>query len=113
MKIEITPELLAELKEKARKITQNEWPPDYPLPNEFEYISFANPAVTLALITKIEQLEKEADLLAEQASMMCDCIENCDECRLFFDCGCNGLNIKEVWRNVAKDAIKDNEQADK
>lgn len=94
------------------------------------YIAAANPAVVLALIEKIKRLEEdfdaaarsaadesvkavkleeEADWLAQQASLMCDCIENCDECRLFSECGCNGANSKEIWRKAAQEAISQEE----
>lgn len=89
MQIEITPELLADLKDKAKKATQGEWKAsqtkriyggtdwkstpvvetedDYLLymellensANDAEYIAAANPAVMLALIARIEELENE------------------------------------------------------
>lgn len=59
-----------------------------------------------------ENLKKEVDWLAQQASLLCDCIENCDECRLFLDCGCGGENSKEIWRKAAQEArIKDDANA--
>lgn len=74
------------------------------IPNNAAFIATANPKAILELIEAYERLEEEADWLAQQASLMCDCIENCDECRLFLDCGCNGQNSKEIWRKTARDA---------
>ncbi len=97
-----------------------------------EYIAAANTTVALALIEKIERLEEdfeaaarsaadesvkavrleeEADWLAKQASLMCDCIENCDECRLFLECGCDGENSKESWRESARKAVSEADNA--
>lgn len=60
---------------------------------------------TFEVLAKVfERLEKEADWLAEQASLMCDCIENCDECRLFLDC--QGRGGKEIWREAARKAVE-------
>lgn len=53
---------------------------------------------------KNKELEQEADWLAEQASLICNCIENCDECRLFLDC--QGRDDKEAWREAARKSVK-------
>lgn len=160
-KIEITPELLADLKARAGKATPGPWVEfglesgngnsSYTVGTEkpgldicrlnsqlycknclcnAAYIAAASPAVVLALIEEIERLEEdfdaaarsaadesvkavkleeEAEWLAKQASLMCDCIENCDECRLFSECGCNGQNSKEIWRKAAQEAISQEE----
>lgn len=102
MQIEITPELLAGLKEKAKNINPDQWKILYPkdtsgwgfcvynpkrsetiarikgsgtviknkyigprkiAENNAEYIAAANPAVMLAMIAKIERLEKEVNHL--------------------------------------------------
>ena len=132
-KIELTPALLSDLKEKAEKALPNhqivyqDGEERYILSS---FIAATNPAVVLALIEKIERLEEdfeaaarsaadesvkavkleeEADWLAKQASLMCDCIENCDECRLFSECGCNGQNSQEIWRKAAREAISQEE----
>lgn len=88
MQVEITPELLADLKEKAEKATQGLWQVFLPKQTDgygtciasedgnillsmrgksgnarkynSEYIAAANPAVMLALIARIEELEKQA-----------------------------------------------------
>lgn len=98
MKIEITPELLVDLKDKAKGIKQGLWVfqkdgSDYYPEHQFfttptrdhlgsdggnvtfntadndffnvmDYITAANPAVMLALIAKIEQLENENTALS-------------------------------------------------
>lgn len=97
--IKITPELLAELKDKAEKATPAwlgtggyEIYYDKPMTrilatqcvvgyaeknDDAEYIAAANPQVVLALIAKIESLEKEADWLAAMLGNGEDCVADC------------------------------------
>lgn len=58
----------------------------------------------------IAKLEKMVNWLAKQASLICDCIENCDECRLFLECGCDGQNSKKIWLKAAKKAVEEKER---
>ena len=93
-KIEITPELLADLKVKAGKATQGKWVGYYSdkgstehingavnnedghillvnkpnCENNTKYIAAANPTVILALIEHIERLEEDFDAAARSAA---------------------------------------------
>lgn len=96
MEIEITPELLADLKDKAEKATPGPWikdtvfpssvitgNPDLIIGNQAEhnnifssalkcnadYIAAANPAVMLALIAKIEELQTDNQYLNDWAEI--------------------------------------------
>lgn len=149
MQIEITPKLLADLKEKAKKATagplftgiignhsiytKNELAEDTikigtctenkDVANNANYMALSNPAVMLALIAKIEQLEKEADYLAERLNIICKhevpdvcAMLDVTKCPFFQDgqilrkdeqikCKCEPTN----WRIAARDIVKANE----
>lgn len=138
MKIEITPELLAELKEKAEKVTPGNLNILYPKDTDgmgtsisdvngniilsmrgrsinkrkfnSEYIAAANPDVILALIAKIEKLEKEADWLSLSLSRggsldpFC-CPENMPY-KPITECLADHGSCVECWREAAKKAVK-------
>lgn len=84
MSIEITPELLAAIENKAKDATQGEWPQDYPQGNDLVFIAAANPSVILALIEHIKQMKREQVWLAEQILCCSDeksyCSYDCDRC---------------------------------
>lgn len=147
MKIEITPELLADLKENAKKATAGPWfygkdaenigwqHPDSNrvyanLRNQnntiygilvtvnyhvkscdhtASFIAAANPTVMLALIDKIDQLEKESDWLAKRLTEFCD-PDHDDQCCALCRKNCDNVEIKE-WRNAAKEALNTNGQS--
>lgn len=121
-KIEITPELLAQLKEKAQKATPGDWMElcgnsvithDYNIAayvvrvDDARHIAAANPQVVLALIEEFGRLDKEADWLAmelEKREHGCEwCgVSNCS--RYTSPCGYKG---PDNWRNAARKAIED------
>lgn len=95
--IEITPQFLADLKEKAQKV-------DKLCLADTDHIAAANPAVVLELIEKIERLEEEANWLAKQLTKF-DVIP-CPE----HPCSRSGKNgCLQCWREAARKAVEEKE----
>lgn len=136
--IEVTPELLANLKEKAGKATKGNWFSTcdnllQPVVNcvaldryesriatfedspysekDADFIASANPAVMLALIAKIEQLEKEADWLSlalskRGGSLDPFCCPPNKPYEPIIECVAEHGSCADCWRNAAKEAKK-------
>lgn len=77
-------------------------------PNEFvkeqrrnaDYLHAANPAVVLALIDRIEELEKEVDWLAGICRMFCEDFTYCNACSLYPDSCPKGDEITFRFKKI-------------